>query len=334
MGVKVYDELGRKYEVGDIFTQEMVEQPLVTERRDVYSFPIGDAEMVQLAFCGIYIVYGDLIMKQRQRLNYEITGHVDLVEMHFTLQGNGTMKNTHSGKEYHFNANEHNMHYTPVFSGTGEYGGYERYKFMEVHFTTRFFLELAQDTCPSLMRFAEVIAKGDEDNLSRDNMPISIAMHQIIHDIMNVKLTGGLKMLYLQSKCIELLALQAQMYDDSINAGLYKTPLIIKPGHDTDSIYFAKDYLVQHAAQPPSLTELAKIAGINEFKLKQGFKTLFNSTVFGYLADYKLNQAHELIRSNIPIKEVSDQLGYSSVQHFNSAFRKKFGIPPGKLKKA
>ncbi|HEY1200219.1 MAG TPA: AraC family transcriptional regulator, partial [Niastella sp.] len=112
-----------------------------------------------------------------------------------------------------------------------------------------------------------------------------------------------------------------------------KAPLIIKPGHDTDSIYFAKDYLVQHAAQPPSLNELAKIAGINEFKLKQGFKTLFNNTVFGYLADYKLNQAHELIRSNIPIKEVADQLGYSSVQHFNSAFRKKFGIPPGKLKK-
>jgi AraC-like DNA-binding protein len=183
------------------------------------------------------------------------------------------------------------------------------------------------------MRFAEIIAKGDEKDLSRDNMPISIAMHQIIHDIMNVKLTGGLKMLYLQSKCIELLALQAQMYDDSVNAALYKAPLIIKPGHDTDSIYFAKDYLLQHAAQPPSLTELAKIAGINEFKLKQGFKTLFNNTVFGYLADYKLSQAHELIRCNTPIKEVADQLGYSSVQHFNSAFRKKFGIPPGKLKK-
>jgi AraC-like DNA-binding protein len=333
MGVKVFDESGRKYEVGDIFTQEMVEQPLVTERRDVYSFPIGDAEMVQLAFSGIYIVYGDLMLFKRQRLNYEITGHVDLVEMHFTLQGNGTMKNLHSGKEHHFKANEHNMHYTPVFSGTGEYGGQERYKFMEVHFSTRFFLELAQDSCPSLMRFAEIIAKGNENDLSSDNMPISIAMHQCIHDIMNVKLTGRLKMMYLQSKCIELLALQAQMYDDTVNAGLYTQPMIIKPGHDTDSIYYAKDYLVQHAAQPPSLTELAKIAGINEFKLKQGFRTLFNTTVFGFLAEYKLTQAHELIRANIPIKDVADRLGYSSVQHFNSAFRKKFGVPPGKLKK-
>jgi AraC-like DNA-binding protein len=333
MGVNVYDESGRLYKVGDVFSQATVELPLVTERRDVYSFPFGDAEMVQLAFCGIYIVYGDMMMFQRQRLNYEITGDVDLVEMHFTLQGDGVMKNLHSGKEHRFRANEHNMHYTPVLHGTGEYGVAERYKFMEVHFTTRFFLELAKDSSPSLMRFAETIAKGNDDDLSRDNMPISFAMHQCIHDIMNVKLSGGLKMLYLQSKCIELLAMQAQMYEDVINTSVSTPSLIVKPGHDTDCIYFAKEYLLQHAAQPPSLTELAKIAGINEFKLKQGFKSLFNNTVFGYLTDFKLNQARDLIISNIPIKDIADQLGYSSVQHFNSAFRKKFGVPPGKMKK-
>jgi AraC-like DNA-binding protein len=55
--------------------------------------------------------------------------------------------------------------------------------------------------------------------------------------------------------------------------------------------------------------------------------------VFGYLTDFKLNQARELLVSNLPIKEVADRLGYSSVQHFNSAFRKKFGLPPGKVKK-
>jgi AraC-like DNA-binding protein len=333
MGVNVYDGSGRMYEVGDVFTQALVEQPLVTERRDVYSFPFGDAEMVQLAFSGIYIVYGDMRLYESLRLNYEITGDVDLVEMHFTLQGDGVMKNLHSGKEYHFRSNEHNMHYTPVLSGTGEYGGHMRYKFMEVHFTTRFFLELAKDSCPTLMRFAELIARGKENELSRENMPISFAMHQCIHDIMNVKLTGGLKMLYLQSKCIELLSLQAQMYEDASNTAIVAPSLIVKPGHDTDSIHFAKDYLLQHAAQPPSLTELAKVAGINEFKLKQGFKALYNTTVFGYLADYKLNQARDLIVSNIPIKDVADRLGYSSVQHFNSAFRKKFGIPPGKMKK-
>lgn len=332
MGVNVYDENGRQYKIGDVFTNKIVEQPLVTERRDVYSFPFGDAEMVQLAFCGIYIVYGDMYLYETKRLNFEITGEVDLVEMHFTLQGDGMMKNLLSGKEHHFKSNQHNMHYTPVFAGTGQYGGLDRYKFMEVHFTTRFFFELAKNSSPSLMQFAEKIAKGTEQDLSRENMPISFAMHQCLNDIMHCKLTGGLKLLFLQSKCIELLTLQAQMYEDAVRSA-NPAPLIVKPGHDTDSIHFAKDYLLRHAAQPPSLTELARVAGINEFKLKQGFKALYNNTVFGYLADYKLNQAHDLLLSNVPIKDVADRLGYSSVQHFNSAFRKKFGMPPGKVKK-
>jgi AraC-like DNA-binding protein len=330
MGVNVYDENGRMYSIGEVFPSKMVEQPLVTERREVYSFPFGNAEMVQLAFSGIYIVYGDMYLYETRKLNYEVTGDLDLVEMHFSLLGEGMMKNLLSGKAHHFKANEHNLHYTPEFTGTGEYGGTERYKFFEVHFTTRFFFELAKDSSPSLMRFAEMIARGNEKDLSLGNLPISFAMHQCINDIMNGNFTGGLKLLFLQSKCIELLAMQAQMYEDAANN---TTSLICKPGQDTDNIYFAKEYLLQHATQPPSLTELAKVAGINEFKLKQGFKALFNNTVFGYLTDYKLNQARELLSDNLAIKDVADRLGYSSVQHFNSAFRKKFGVPPGKMKK-
>lgn len=331
MGVNVYDENGRQYNVGDVFSNQMVEQPVVTERREMYSFPFGNAEMVQLAFSGIYIVYGDMFLYETRRLKYEITGDIDLVEMHFTLQGNGMMKNLYSGKEHYFKANEHNMHYMPLFAGTGQYGGkFARYKFFEVHFTTRFFFELAKDSSPSLMQFAEKIAKRNENDLSRGNMPISFAMHQCINEIMNASFTGGLKLLFLQSKCIELLSLQAQMYEDTV---CNSSPIIYKPGHNADSIHFAREYLLQNATQPPSLAELAKIAGINEFKLKQGFKALFNNTVFGYLTDYKLSQARELLVSNMPIKEVADRLGYSSVQHFNSAFRKKFGCPPGKVKK-
>lgn len=330
MGVNVYDENGRMYSIGEVFPSRTVEQPLVTERREVYSFPFGNAEMVQLAFSGIYIVYGDMYLYETRKLNYEVTGDLDLVEMHFSLVGEGMMKNLLSGKSHHFKANEHNLHYTPEFTGSGEYGGTDRYKFFEVHFTTRFFFELAKDSSPSLMRFADMIARGNERDLSLGNLPISFAMHQCINDIMNGKFTGGLKLLFLQSKCIELLAMQAQMYEDAANN---TSSLICKPGHDTDSIYFAKEYLLQHATQPPSLTELAKVAGINEFKLKQGFKAHFNNTVFGYLADYKLNQAREMLSGNQAIKDVADCLGYSSVQHFNSAFRKKFGVPPGKMKK-
>jgi AraC-like DNA-binding protein len=329
MAVTVYDETGQQYILGTLFPSTIVEQPLVSERRDVYSFPFGDAEIVQLAFSGIYIVYGDMHVYHNRRLSFEIKDDHDLVEMHFTLAGQGNIMNKATGKEYNFKANEHNLHYTPVFIGTGAYDGNVQYKFFEVHFTTRFFIELAKDSSPALMQFAEKIAKGDISELSQHNLPISFAMHQCIRDIMNNRFTGGLKLLFLQSKCVELLAMQAQMYEDAVR----NSPVICKSDYDKECIMYAKDYLLQHAIHPPSLTELAKIAGINEFKLKQGFKEVFNTTVYGYLTDYKLNKARNLLLGGeIAIKEVADRLGYSSVQHFNTAFRKKFGIPPGKVK--
>lgn len=137
--------------------------------------------------------------------------------------------------------------------------------------------------------------------------------------------------MFLQSKCIELLTLQAQMYEEMTSkpgASIFKT------GYDKERILFAKDYLLQNAITPPTLTELAKIAGLNEFKLKRGFKEVFNNTVFGYLNDHKLTQARELLLSgSSAIKEIADDLGYSSVPHFSSAFKKKFGVSPGKVKK-
>jgi AraC-like DNA-binding protein len=255
----------------------------------------------------------------------------ELIELHFTLSGRGSMLNELNGQEFHFKANEHNMHYTTSFAGYCNYNPREDYKFFEVHFAKSFFLELATNSSPRLVHFAEKIQSGNMASFCRNNMIMSFAMHQCIHEIMNNKLTGRLKLLFMQSKCVELLALQAQMYEDTVGQA---EGIIGKTFINKDCIHYAKDYLLQHIQQPPSLTELARIAGINEFKLKQGFREVFNTTVFGYLSDYKLTQARDLLLGEkLPLKEIAERLGYSSVQHFNTAFRKKFGVPPGRVRK-
>ncbi|MDF2188250.1 AraC family transcriptional regulator [Paraflavitalea sp. CAU 1676] len=329
MQISVSDGKGTDFILHDTFYRDNIGNLLVAELREVYSFPFGDAELVRLTFPGIYIVYGDMVMKEARQLHFSMEDHTELVEMHFSLLGSGVVVNDLNGGTYDFRPNEHNMHYTPDFKGSGEYEENARYKFFEVHFTKQFFLELAQSGSPGLRRFAEMIAAGKVSQFSRSNMPISFAMHQCIRDVMNCSCEGGLKLLFLQSKCIELLTLQAQMYENT-ERKIVVSPSIV----DKDRICFARDYLVDHVLQPPSLTELAKIAGINEFKLKQGFKQVFNNTVYGYLSDYKLEQAREqLLGGHIAIKEVADHLGYSSVQHFSNAFRKKFGLPPGQVRK-
>jgi AraC-like DNA-binding protein len=154
-------------------------------------------------------------------------------------------------------------------------------------------------------------------------------MHQCLNDIMHCPFKGGLKLMFLHSKCIELLALQAQSHEV-----LATSPsLTCKSTYDQECIHYAREYLLQHADNPPSLAELARIVGLNEFKLKKGFKEIYQHTLFGYLNDYRLNKAKQiLLHKTQPIKEIADNFGYSSVQHFTKAFKKKFGIPPGSVK--
>jgi AraC family transcriptional activator of pyochelin receptor len=130
------------------------------------------------------------------------------------------------------------------------------------------------------------------------------------------------------SKSIEMLVLQAE----SFNKLLYKKSLYIKNDYDKERILFARDYLIKHIERPPTLTQLSKIAGINEYKLKRGFKETFNQTAFEYLSDVRLETAkNDLLDKTKSITEIAFELGYSSLQHFSAAFKKKFGVAPSKV---
>ncbi|MGY0035682.1 helix-turn-helix domain-containing protein [Pedobacter sp. NJ-S-72] len=199
----------------------------------------------------------------------------------------------------------------------------------EVHFAKEKFLQLSENSCRALQLLADHIDAGRYAQIAEQNLPISLAMQDCIQGILNCDYAEGLKLMYLQSKCIELLVLQAEAFEAGITK---KQNAPLKSVYDKDCIYHARDYLIQNIHQPPSVAQLAKVCGTNEFKLKQGFKGLFNNSIFGYLSDYKLNYAKEMLYEGKPIKSIAFELGYSSVQHFSTAFRKKFATSPGKVK--
>jgi AraC-like DNA-binding protein len=329
MALNIYDGDERYYVVGNKLDNNALNQALVTERRDKYSFPFGDAEIVEIAFSGIYIVYGDMLVK-RSRLRIKSFDEPDMVELHFSIMGGGIMENYLTNKRLDIKANQHNIIYSPDFDGMAEFTVDGPHKFFEVNFERSRFIDLTSESSTLLRNFAENIMNNRSVEISSENLPISLAMHSCINDIMNCHFTGGLKLLFLQSKCLELLALQAQAFEEA--AKKTERPAL-KSAYDKERIYYAREYLLANACKPPSLTELAKVAGINEFKLKHGFKETFGNSVFAYLSDYRLMKAKELLADKqVDIKNISDDLGYSSVQHFNKAFTRKFGLSPGKAR--
>ncbi|ULT25013.1 helix-turn-helix transcriptional regulator [Sphingobacterium sp. E70] len=82
----------------------------------------------------------------------------------------------------------------------------------------------------------------------------------------------------------------------------------------------------------PNVDRIGENRGVNEYKLKRGFKEIFNQTAFSYLSDLRLDLAkNDLLEGKKQATEIAFELGYCSLQHFSKAFKKKFGMAPSKV---
>ncbi|UPT67491.1 MAG: AraC family transcriptional regulator [Sphingobacteriales bacterium JAD_PAG50586_3] len=170
-----------------------------------------------------------------------------------------------------------------------------------------------------LKDFAKKLSAGKPVVLSANNLPLDAAMHQCIYTITHYNEDPALQQMYLYTRVVDLLRLQQQSY---IKATAAK-PAHVKTEYDKERIVYARDYLLTHMDAPPTLPQLAAIAGINEFKLKRGFRELFNHSVFGYLTDVRLEMARTALRQKQKtVTQIAFELGYASLQHFSMAFKK------------
>ncbi|GGG88660.1 hypothetical protein GCM10010918_54090 [Paenibacillus radicis (ex Gao et al. 2016)] len=90
--------------------------------------------------------------------------------------------------------------------------------------------------------------------------------------------------------------------------------------------------MLERMTDPPTLIELSRMIGLNDCKLKTGFKALYGTTVFGYLREKRLEKAFQLLQQGtLNVTETSHAVGYSNSSYFSEAFRDKYGVNPGKI---
>ena len=133
----------------------------------------------------------------------------------------------------------------------------------------------------------------------------------------------------IKEKIVQIAMCQTAMLTD--NPKFTLVPGVLR-GDDIKKILLARDILVRNLVDPPSLVDLATEAGINEYKLKKGFKEVFGSTVYEYLRAQRMQHARELlIMGNMKVIEISYLSGYSNPSNFALHFKKTFGVNPGKF---
>ena len=253
------------------------------------------------------------------------------VEMNFMLQGN--MYQTHEGvlNRRLYEKGYHNILFNPYSFEKNELIGSGDYRMVGIHIQPEKMITLLSGYIPELASVADKISSGKSFVLQAPGKQLSSQMKFIFDTIWQCPGPAGLKSLFIESQLLTLLSLQCE-------ALLHPATPIANPislhANDKEKLYHARDILCARQGNPPSLTELSKLCGMNEFKLKKGFRQLFQNTVYGFVNEHRLQEARRLIYEGAKnMSVIAYELGYAHPQHFQRAFKKRFGVTPGSLLK-
>lgn len=158
--------------------------------------------------------------------------------------------------------------------------------------------------------------------------PMGAALFRLLEEILYCDARGRSRQLHLEGKGLELMAAIVDQLELERSA---RAPLCRS---DIERLERARHLLLARMDAPPSLPELARLVGLNEVKLKTGFRALFGNSVFAYLRTERLTEARRLLqRGRASVSEVALRVGYDNPSKFAAAFRKQFGMPPSALRK-
>ena len=170
------------------------------------------------------------------------------------------------------------------------------------------------------------LSASAEPWLVRESKPLAADKRLVARQIFSCRLRGSLKRLFLEAKANELLALFLGSPAVPRGSGLSR--------EDRRKLYMAEEILKTNLASPPSLKALSRSCGLNENKVKRGFREMFGESVGSLLRRERMRLALDLLTaSDLPVGLVANSVGYSNHSHFIAAFRREFGDTPGRLRR-
>lgn len=89
------------------------------------------------------------------------------------------------------------------------------------------------------------------------------------------------------------------------------------------------DYITLHPEKNLTREEMCQMCDVSESTLRRLFKAHMGKSIYEFIKETKLLYAsYLLMRTNIPISEISYRVGYESPSYFTKTFREVFGVSP------
>jgi AraC family transcriptional regulator len=175
----------------------------------------------------------------------------------------------------------------------------------------------------------DILSFRHETSFTR-TIPLCSRTRMTLESLLNHNYNGNLKNIFVNAQTQMLLlysldGMEEKQLDTVANKFLANEA-------DREKISNAREILLQHIGEPITIKALSRKVAMNECYLKKGFKEMFGSTIFDFYQSQRMEHAKYLLyEKGLTVTEVSMMLGYSSISHFSTAFKKHTGLKPCEL---
>jgi AraC family transcriptional regulator len=176
----------------------------------------------------------------------------------------------------------------------------------------------------------DILAFGRNSSFTRV-LPICGKTRMVIEALLNHNYTDSLENIYINAQIQMLLLYSMDCMIGEKDIDVVNCKFLANEA-DRDKIVKAREILIQQIGEPITIKELSRKVAINECYLKKGFKEMFGTTIFDFYQSQRMEHARYLLyEKGLSVTDVSLLLGYSSISHFSTAFKKHTGLKPCEL---
>jgi len=147
-----------------------------------------------------------------------------------------------------------------------------------------------------------------------------------IHEILGCAYVDACRHLFLESRTLELMRLGLDQFNPEKGQDVSCFDLA---AGSQNFVHKARDIIISDIKNPPSLTEISKMVGVNKTTLTKCFSKVYGVTLFNFLRSFRLEEARRLLQAgNRNVTEVAFEVGYAQQRTFTKEFKKYFGDTP------
>lgn len=260
-----------------------------------------------------------------QKTSYRVNEEGSLFVMYLALQHDVHLDIEGMGKVL-LKEGQFNMIYAPKHNLTSFHEDGKEYITLSLQYDMPTLQEWAS-YFPRLAAFLEKVEAGQAAQLFGTHEWLTKDIQDVVYHVMHSPLDTPVAQPYFD------LLLRTLLFH-LLNQSVQRVPASNYTHYEIDGIQAARTMIKKNIRYHFVIREISQKVGMNEFKLKNGFRELFGNGVYEYLRTERMLEARQLLsEGGRNVKEVAALTGYKSVNSFIKAFKKKFGETPGGYRK-